>query len=346
MDIHVFLATVWYLLLCLLLGLYVVTGGYDLGVGILALLERCEGRRCALMAVISCRRETSELWLLLFGGALFGAFPSVYSIAVRTFYIPVGVMLFGLILRGVAFRLRAHAAKQDGWALAFGAGSLLAALAQGYALGGVVGGLATVDGVHASHGWVWSSAFATVTAIGVAAGYALLGGTYLIMKSKQPLRAMVRRRSRYAAWIMLSAAAFVSVATPVFNARIAQRWLMWPDAAYLTILSLAALGACAGLMRALSRDPESAPFLWSLGIFALSFVGLATSLYPYLVPPELTITRAASSSTTLVFMLVGIGMLIPAMLVYSAYQYRVFGPKTVQAARDVARRRASPADSR
>ena len=214
-DVHSFLATTCYLLLGVILMLYVITDGFDLGVGILSLFEREEGRRTEMMAVINGVWDANETWLVLFGVALFGAFPVVYTVMLHALYIPLGMMLLALILRGVAVVIREHARSQRLWSLAFGGGSLVAALAQGYALGGIIGGLPVADGEFTGSAWSWLSPFSTVVAVGVAAGYALLGGGYLIIRTRGGLQSASRRRSRYAAWIMLFAAAAVTSVTPV-----------------------------------------------------------------------------------------------------------------------------------
>lgn len=333
MNVHLFLANLWYVLLGVILVFYVVADGFDLGVGILSLFERNEAWRTQMMRGISGVWDANETWLVLFGGALFGAFPVVYAVALHALYVPISAMLFGLILRGVAFEFRAHARDKRAWNLAFGGGSLVAALAQGYALGGVLGGLSMSDGRFSGGVWSWFSPFSSLVAVGVAAGYALLGGTYLIIKTQAELQAVIRRRSRYAAWIMLSVAVCVTVMTPLLHEYVARRWFTVPDALVLGVLPGVALGAFIMLMRALDRRYEHAPFVWSLTIFTASFVGLAASLYPYLIPPTMALADAAASSTTLVFMLVGIGMLIPVMLIYNGYQYLVFRGKISQPVR-------------
>jgi len=343
MDVHTFLASIWYLLLGLILILYVVTDGFDLGVGILSLVERDEAGRAEMMAGINGVWDANETWLVLFGGALFGAFPAVYAVSLHALYVPVSLMLFGLILRGAAFEFRAHARDTRVWTTAFGIGSLVVALSQGFALGGVIGGLPPLEGGNGGSLWFWLRPFSGIAAVGVAAGYALLGGTYLVMKTGSRLQAASRRRSRRAAQVMLAAAAFVSIATPLSYGYIAQRWFTVPDICFLAPLPAIALGAYTLLMRALGRGHEYAPFVWTLVIFLASFVGLAASLYPYLIPPLLTIDGAASSSATLVFMLVGIGMLIPVMLVYNGYQYLVFRGKISAGVQPVLRHPGSPA---
>jgi cytochrome d ubiquinol oxidase subunit II len=327
MDVHIFLAGIWYLLLGLILMLYVITDGFDLGVGILTLLERDETRRTGMMAGISGVWDANETWLVLFGGALFGAFPLVYAVTLHALYLPVSVMLFGLILRGIAFEFHVHARDRRIWSRAFGGGSLVAALMQGYMLGAVVSGLPVKDGGFAGGMWSWLGVFSSVVALGVAAGYALLGGTFLVIKTRGALQATSRKRSSQAAWIMLVAAAYVTVATPLYYGYVAHRWFTMPQVLFLAMLPLAGLAAFARLIQSLKRGDEHAPFAWSTAIFIVSFVGLAASLYPYLVPPSLSIAGAASSSSTLVFMLAGIGMLIPVMLVYNGFQYLVFRGK-------------------
>jgi cytochrome d ubiquinol oxidase subunit II len=320
-GVHVFLAATWYLLLGTILMLYVITDGFDLGVGILSLFERQESQGSEMMATLSGVWDANETWLVLFGGALFGAFPAAYALALYALYIPISAMLFGLILRGVAFKWRAHARSQRIWNLAFGIGSLLAALAQGYGLGGLIGGLPVADGQFTGNAWSWLSPFSSVVAVGVAAGYALLGGTYLIIKTDGDVQAISRKRSTWAAWVTLSAAAVATIATPALHPYIARRWFTVPGEWYLVPLSVVTLGAFATLRQALRSGCETSPFFWSRVIFMTSFVGLAASLYPYLVPPVMTFADTASSSATLVFMLLGIGVLIPVMLVYNGYQY-------------------------
>jgi cytochrome bd ubiquinol oxidase subunit II len=328
MDVHSFLATTCYLLLGVILILYVMTDGFDLGVGILTLFEREEGRRTEMMAVINGAWDANETWLVLFGVALFAAFPVAFSVTLHALYVPVGMMLAALILRGIAFVRRKHARGQRVWKLAFGGGSLVAALAQGYALGGVVGGLPVAHGEFTGSAWSWLSPFSTLVAAGVAAGYAMLGGGYLIVRTRGGLQAASRRRSRHAAWIMFSAASVVTLAMPALYRYVAQRWFTVPDLYLLAPLTVLALVAFVQLMRGLGRGDEHSPFVWSLIIFITSFVGLVVSLYPYLVPPTLSLRDTPSSITALVFMLTGIGVLIPVLLVYNGYQHAVLEGKT------------------
>jgi cytochrome d ubiquinol oxidase subunit II len=326
-GLHLFLGNIWYLLTGLMLVLYVVLDGFDLGVGILTLLERDEERRGLMMGSLGSVWDANETWLVVLGGALFGAFPAAYAVVLHGLYIPIMAMLFGLILRGVAFEFREHARSRRLWNQAFGGGSLLAASAQGVALGALINGLPVNEGAFIGGPWAWLTPFSALVAAGVVCGYVLLGATYLIVKTQDELQALSRRRALVSAWIMLGAAAAVTLWTPLLHGYVARRWFSLPDFVLFAPLPLLALVAFRMLLRAIRRGYESAPFGWSLVIFVSSFVGLAASLYPYLVPTTISVSTAASSSRTLVFMLVGIGMLIPVMLVYNGYQYLVFRGK-------------------
>jgi len=323
-DIYTFLATTCYLLLGVILMLYVITDGFDLGVGILSLFEHEEDRYTEMMTVINGVWDANETWLVLFGIALFGAFPVVYTVTLHALYVPLGMMAVALIVRGMAVVMKKHVRSQRLWSLVFGSCSLVAALAQGYALGGVIGGLPVTDGKFTGSAWSWLSPFSTVVAVGVAAGYALMGGGYLILRTRDGLQAASRRRSRYAAWIILFAAIAVTSVTPVLYRYVSQRWFTAPDMFFTVLLPVVALAAFIRLMRGLSHSDDYSPYFWSLIIFVISFVGLFVSLYPYLMPPTLTLNETASSITALVFMLMGIGIIMPVMLVYNGYRYLVF----------------------
>lgn len=323
-EIETFLALIWYLLLGLILMFYVVTDGFDLGVGVLTLIQRDELQQGRMMHSLHGIWDANETWLILFGGALFGAFPKAYAEVLHALYIPIMLMLAGLILRGVAFEF--YGIDRRKWGLAFGIGSLLAAFAQGLSLGAIIGGL-PVPSIEATYSiWAWVTPFNLVVAVGVVAGYALLGAGYLILKTQGSLREQSRHWCRWAAWISLLVAALVTVATPVFHGYIARRWFSM-DLVYLAAMPILALFLYYKLHRSLVMDNDYLPFTWGVLIFIISFTGLAVSLYPYLIPPVVTIYDAASSNATLVFMLVGIGMLIPVMLVYNGYQYLVLRGK-------------------
>lgn len=326
-PIQIFLANIWFFLAGFMLMLYVMLDGFDLGVGILSLVAPTEERRSIMMTSLGSVWDANETWLVLTGGTLFGAFAVVYSVALHALYIPLTIMLFGLIFRGVAFEFREHAIRKRFWNYAFGIGSLTAAAAQGFVLGGILSGINVHEGRFVGGVFDWFNSFSVLVAIGVITGYALLGATYLVMKTTEHLQHDSIQHARSASWLMLIAATGVTLYTPFLYTQVADKWFDMPRFFYISILPITALFAFFMLQRALRRKYDHAPFLWSQLIFIASFAGLAISLYPYLIPGEITVMDAAASAKTLIFMLVGLGFLIPIMLVYNGYLYLVFHGK-------------------
>lgn len=326
-NVHVLLVGVWLAFLGLFLAFYVVLDGFDLGIGVLSLFVRERERRGIMMASLSSVWDANETWLVVLGGALFGAFPSVYAIVLHALYLPLIVMIFALMFRGVAFEFREHSRQPRLWDFAFGLGSLVATACQGFALGGLVGGLNVVNGQFAGGAFDWFSPFSVLVAFGVVFGYIVLGATYLIIKTE----GLQQEHSVRTAWVsgalMLVAAAGVSVWTPILHPYVAEKWFGHGLKTGFVVPPAFAI-FCAGMLaRALWKRYEHAPFVWSVGIFLGSLSGLAASLYPYLVPRSVTAVAAAADDATLVFMLLGIGLLIPVMIAYNAYQYVVFRGK-------------------
>lgn len=326
-PVQLFLADIWFFLLGFILVLYVVLDGFTLGVGILSLFAKDEQRRDVMMASLGSVWDANETWLVVFGGALFGAFPEVFGIVLHGLYIPITIMIFALIFRGVAFEFRGHGRHKRRWNLAFGLGSTIGAAMQGIALGAVLGGIPVQDLQFSGSVWHWLSPFALLTALGVVFGYVLLGATYLVLKTEGAQQQRARTFAVAAAWLTVLAGIGVSVWTPLRFEYVADRWFSWPNMVLLAPLPIAAAVCFFMLLRGLKKRFERSPFFWSVGIFLTSFGGLAVSLYPYLVPPAVTALDSASSSKTLVFMLTGIGILIPIMMVYNGYQYLVFRGK-------------------
>lgn len=329
-PIQLFLGDIWFFLIGLILVLYVVLDGFDLGVGVLSLFACDEDRRGVMMASLGSIWDANETWLVLLGGALFGAFPLAYGVVLHALYIPIMAMLFGLIFRGVAFEFHEHARHKALWGVAFGGGSLLAAIAQGLALGAIISGIAVAHGRHSGGIWDWLSPFSVLVAVGVVFGYALLGATYLIIKTQGEIQRRSYRRAAWAAALMLLAGIGVTIATPLLHPYVAAKWFSFPSFYWIAPLPVGAAVAFFMLLRALRRQYERAPFFWSLAIFLFSFAGLAISLYPHLAPPAITVANAAASSKTLIFMLAGVGMLLPVMLIYNGYQYLVFRGKVAE----------------
>jgi cytochrome d ubiquinol oxidase subunit II len=325
-NVHLFLVYIWLAFLGLFLTFYVVLDGFDLGIGVLSLFVRARERRGMMMASMSSVWDANETWLVVLGGALFGAFPRVYAIVLNALYLPVMVMIFALIFRGVAFEFREHSRRRI-WDFAFGIGSLTAALCQGFVLGGLIAGPTVVDGRFAGGAFDWLSPFSVLVASGVVFGYVLLGATYLLIKTTGEPQEHAFRTAWIAGALMLAAAAGISIWTPIRYAFVAEKWFGGGLISAFVIPPIFALCCAAMLARALWMRHEHAPFVWSLGIFVASLVGLAASLYPYLVPRSITAVDAASDSLTLVFMLLGIGLLTPVMITFNAYQYMVFRGK-------------------
>lgn len=321
------LANIWFVLLGVILALYVVLDGFTLGVGMLTLFSPTEERRGILMGTLGSVWDANETWLVLLGGALFGAFPTAYALLLHALYIPVIIMLFGMILRAAAFEFREHAEAKRFWNLAFAIASLVTALAQGVALGSVLQGIPSVNGAYTGGVFDWLRPFPLVVAVGVVCGYALLGAVYLILRTEGVIQTRARSGAFWLAGLTFAVAVAVTVWTPFIYPQVAIKWFSLPD--FFLILPLPAAGFAAFLLllRALTRGHEAAPFVWTVVIFVASFGGLAVSLHPYIVPPSLTLIQAAASPVTLIFMLTGIGMLLPVMMIYNGYQYLVFRGK-------------------
>lgn len=326
-DTHHLLATVWFVLIGLFLAFYVLLDGFDLGVGMLSLIAPSEQYRGAMMHSIGSIWDANETWLVIVGGTLFGAFPLVYGTVLHALYIPVILMLLGFILRGVAFEFYALSSRKKLWGLSFGLGSLLAACAQGFALGGLLQGIQVEHGAFVGGVFDWFSPFSLLVVFGVVVGYGVLGANYLILKFHGTLQEHAYARSRLLTWLMLLAAAGVTIWTPLYYPPIFERWFNLPQFFLFLPLPLLALLCFALLLRALRQRAERAPLVLSMLIFLLSFTGLVATWYPYIVPGSVTIAQAAAPESTLLFMFFGIGMLVPLMIAYNVYQYSVFRGK-------------------
>ena len=322
------LAFIWACILAFAVFAYVVLDGFDLGVGILFPFLREGDERDKAMNSIAPVWDGNETWLVLGGGGLFAAFPLAYAVLMPAVYAPLIAMLLGLVFRGVAFEFRWRTVRaKPAWDLAFFGGSLVAAFAQGVILGAVLQGISVEGRGYAGGWWDWLSWFSLLTGASVVIAYATLGATWLIMKTEGELQA----RARGFAWQcvpgMLAAIVAVSAATPFLQAAYFERWFAWPQVMATAQVPLLVVIVSGALFYALRAKWEVAPFLLSLGLFALTFAGLGVSLYPYLIPESITIWDAAAPASSLIFMLVGAVILIPIILTYTAYAYWVFRGK-------------------
>ncbi len=322
------LPLVWAGLIAFAVLMYVVMDGFDLGLGILFPCFRNERHRDVMMNSVAPVWDGNETWLVLGGGGLYAVFPLAYSVLLTAFYAPLIVMLLALIFRGVAFEFRFRDRDHKPiWDLSFAAGSIVATFCQGVVLGAFIQGI-EIDGRGYAGGWFdWLTPFSLLSGLALVLGYALLGAGWLVMKTVDDLQARAYRLMRPLGAAVLAAIAIVSLWTPLLNDEIARRWFSWPNIAYLSPVPILVAATTLALWRAIVRRREYQPFLLSLALFVLSYGGLGISLFPHIVPPEVTIWEAAAPPESLAFLLVGAVVLLPIILGYTAHAYWVFRGK-------------------
>ena len=319
--------TFWVCVIATAMMLYVLLDGFDLGVGILFALTHNEHQREKMLQSVLPVWDGNETWLVMTATLLFGAFPMVFSAVLSAFYLPLCLMLAGLIFRGVAFEFRhqATSGRRWMWDVAFGLGSLLAALVQGATVGALVHGLPFVDGRYIGNAFEWASPFALVSGVGLVLGYALLGAGWLILKDDGELRA---RAYRLVPWLIVWVITVLVVVfvyalsshLPVLNRWVERPWL----AAFPAVGAFATVGLIAGLRKRI----DWLPFAMTLVLFVVAFGMFAASFWPYMVPFSITVTQAAAPPSTLSFMFWGIGAFIfPLTLIYTTASYIVFRGK-------------------
>jgi cytochrome bd ubiquinol oxidase subunit II len=315
------------LLFALLLGfgiaLYVVMDGFDLGIGILFPLAPSNADRDAMMNSVAPIWDGNETWLVLGGTLLIAAFPVAYASLLPAFYVPLMVMLFALIFRGIAFEYHFRAERRRAfWDWAFAAGSTLAAFCQGMTLGAFIDGIVPGQGALTFFSW-----FTAVSGLGLIAGYALLGATWLILKTADSTGAFGRRAARPALVATLAFIALISLWTPLAHPQIAARWFSLPNILFLWPVPLVTALTAFVIWRALPSRHEAVPFLGAIVLFLLALAGLGVSVFPYAVPWRVTLWQAASSTMTLEFTGVGVLITLPIILAYLAYAHWVFRGK-------------------
>ncbi|MBB4212723.1 cytochrome bd-I ubiquinol oxidase subunit 2 apoprotein [Rhodothalassium salexigens DSM 2132] len=324
------LPTIWAVLLAVAVLAYVILDGFDLGVGILFRTARGEDDRATMMNTIAPVWDGNETWLILGGGGLMAAFPRAYAIIMPALYMPLILMLLALVFRGVAFEYRWRTERWKGlWDRGFFLGSLVAAVMQGIMLGAMIQGV-EVDATGRGYGggWFdWLTPFTIMSGLGLAAGYALLGATWLIWKTEGDLHARCYGYARRLALVLLAFIALVSLWTPFTHEAIMDRWFGWPHIVLTAPVPLLVLAAAWWLFHGLARAKDPVPFAASLCLFVLSYVGLGISFFPYAVPRTITYAEAAAPNSSLAFLLVGASVLLPIILAYTAYAYWVFRGK-------------------
>ncbi len=322
------LADVWYGLLGFILFLALALDGFDLGIGVLSVFCRGETERDAMLAGIGPVWHANLTWLVVLWGLLFGAFPLAYGVILSALYLPLMIMLLGLIFRGVSLDFRAEAQRKLPWNLALGLGSLAAALAQGFMAGSLVSGFNMLGREFAGGVWDWLNPLAALVALGLLCAYLLLGAAYLILKTEGKVQAGAYRQAQAAAWALLLVAVGLGCWGLFRQPFWARGWLHWPTLWLTAVPILLAVVSFVLLISSLLRGREGAPFIWSLALFAFSFLALAASLYPYVIPPAITAAEAAAPPLTLAVMLAVTAVILPVMLIYNGYQYLLFRGKT------------------
>src|SRR5215813_7238683 len=325
MSMAIDLASVWAFIIAFAVFVYVVMDGFDLGLGILFPLFPAKQDRDTVMNSVAPVWDGNETWLVLGGGGLMAAFPLAYSVLMPALYTPMIAMLIGLIFRGVAFEFRWRTqSERDRWDIAFAGGSWLAAFAQGIALGAILQGVHVEGRQYAGGWWDWLTPFSILTGVSLVIGYALLGASWLVLKTEGGLRDKAYHLCWYLLFAMLLAIGTVSIATPFLHIQYAQRWFTWPNVIFTAPVPLAVAAVTVLLLHSLARRLDTQPFFLTLALFALSYAGLGISMYPFIVPQSITIWQAAAPTSSQLFMLFGVAALIPLFLGYTAWAYWVF----------------------
>jgi cytochrome d ubiquinol oxidase subunit II len=319
----------WTMILGLGVFMYVLLDGFDLGIGILFRAAPGDAARDLMMNSVAPIWDGNETWLVLGGVALLSAFPLAFAIIVPALYFPILVMLLALVFRGVTFELRFKSGPgaRGRWDAAFHYGSLVATLAQGVVLGAFIQGF-HIDGRHFAGGaFDWLTPFSLVTALGLVLGYALLGATWLVMKTEGELQLWARGQARWLTAGVLLAMAAVSLWTPFLQPAIAQRWFSWPNIALLSPVPIVTAAIGVVLWRSVARGAEFLPFIAAIALFVMGYLGLAISLWPNIVPPSISLWQAAAAPRSQAFLLVGTLFLLPVIVGYTAWSYWVFRGK-------------------
>ena len=319
MDLVALLPLIWAGLIGVAVAFYVILDGFDLGVGILFPFAHDDAERDRMLGAIAPFWDGNETWLVLGGGGLLVAFPRAYAIIMPAFYLPIMVMLLALVFRGVTFEFRGMAQRKPFWNFLFAAGSTIAGFCQGLVLGGLVDGVKIENGAFAGGAFDWATPFGAVCGLGIVAGYALLGATWLMMKTDGD---MARRAGDKAKLLLVAVLHFLADAEDPW-----QKVATLPNLYYLLpVPILTALVALAEWYWLAARR-EVAPFLATIALFLLGYLGLVISTFPYIVPPDLTIREAAASPSSQTFMLIGTLVLLPFILGYTALTYWLFRGK-------------------
>ena len=320
---------IWAIILSFAIFAYVVLDGFDLGIGINYPFIRSKWERDIAMNTVAPVWDGNETWLILGGGGLFASFPLAYSVVLPALYVPLTAMLIGLILRGVAFELRwKDKSKTQIWDKAFIICSIGATFFQGVALGAFIQGIPIEGRAFNGDWWHWLSPFSIFTGIALVFGYGLLGSTWLIYKTENKTKRHMQMLGKRFFILTLLMILIVSLWTPYLHPEYFEKWFSYPRILYVLPVPLLVAISTVCCFRALIKNNDLQPFVWSIILFLLSFIGLMISIYPNIVPPSLDIWQAAAPKKSLQFLLVGVLIFMPIILVYTSFTYWVFRGKT------------------
>jgi cytochrome d ubiquinol oxidase subunit II len=323
------LPLIWILIIAFSLMMYVVMDGFDLGIGILFPFVRDRGDRDTMINTVAPVWDGNETWLVLGGAALLAAFPLAYSVLLSALYLPLVLMLVGLIWRGVAFefRFKANEPHKAFWDKAFAWGSYIATFSQGVCLGAFINGFKVTGPSYMGSALDCLTPFSLFTGVGLVVAYALLGGTWLIMKTEGTLQRRMVVLARPATLVLFAVIGIVSLWTPLTHPAVAARWFTLPNLFFFAPVPLLVLATTGAILSALKRETHAAPFLLTLFLLLLGYSGLAISLWPNIIPPGVSIREAAGPAESMGFTLVGALFIIPVILAYTAWSYFVFRGK-------------------
>ncbi|NHN84019.1 cytochrome d ubiquinol oxidase subunit II [Acetobacter musti] len=322
------LPIVWAVLAAAAIFIYIVLDGFDLGLGMLFLAEPDKKHRNIMIQTVAPVWDGNETWMIFGGAALYGVFPNAYATILPALYLPVLIMLFALILRGVGFEFRSRMHTEQTrnlWDIGFCLGSFVATFMQGIILGTLISGIKIENNAFAGSSFDWLAPFPLFCGLAVACGYALLGATWLIWRTESDLQATMRRWAGFLSLAMLGMIAAVSVWTPALHATYMQNWTTWPRILYVAPVPVAVITLALVMFQALrGKTSRRIPFFCALGWFFLAFSGLGINIWPYIVPPSMTIWQASAPPASQTFLLVGAAVLLPLILSYTAFAYHVF----------------------
>ncbi|MEG5264772.1 cytochrome d ubiquinol oxidase subunit II [Pseudomonas sp. JDS28PS106] len=323
------LPLIWAVIIIFGIMMYVVMDGFDLGIGILFPFMKESHDRDVMMNTVAPVWDGNETWLVLGGAGLFGAFPMAYSVVLSALYMPLILMLMGLIFRGVAFefRFKAREHKRHLWDKAFIGGSIAATFFQGVALGAFIDGIPVENRQFAGGSLDWLAPFPMFCGVALVVAYALLGCTWLIMKTEGSLQKAMHDLARPLALVLLAVIGIVSLWTPLAHPEIADRWFSMPNLIWFLPVPILVLVTLYGLIKAVARNAHYTPFLLTLLLIFLGYSGLGISLWPNIIPPSVSIWAAASPPQSQGFMLVGTLFILPFILGYTYWSYYVFRGK-------------------